>query len=61
MFITLRDGSAEPAPDIYLYSAPQQELQIPSAAHIYGTYALNLIAFLAGFYLLLNLAIKVKR
>lgn len=61
MFITLQDGQNSAPPDIYLYSAPQQNLEIPSAGRIYGTYALNLLGSLALFYLLLNQVVKVKR
>jgi hypothetical protein len=68
MYLTLRDGEpAQQVQDIYLYSNPkrdpenQQDVSWPSPTAIYAHYALNLIAFLAFFYLGLNQFVKIKR
>jgi hypothetical protein len=58
--------NATDPPDIYIYSLPtelpasQQDLSVPTPADIYGHYVLNLIAFLAIFFLMLNFVVKVK-
>ena len=70
MYVTLRDAESDrldQLPQVYVNSLPtqlptsQQDLDVPSPASIYRRYALNLVGFLAFFWLMANQVIKVKR
>lgn len=70
MYVTLRDAESDrldQLPQVYVNSLPtqlpqsQSDLYVPSPASIYGRYALNLVGFLAFFWLMANQVIKVKR